>query len=88
MIHTRLSRSLTLGELIGFLKSLPPSLKVWDLTNDHSYRGYYRDLAFEVADYQNDVESLIEWLEPSTARSTGLQRWQLHDGSAHSGLDR
>lgn len=63
MIHTRLTQALTLGGLIDYLKSLPLTLQVWDLTNDHSYRGYYRDLAFEVADYKNTVESLIEWLE-------------------------
>jgi hypothetical protein len=74
MNHTRLTQALTLRGLIEILKSFPRDFQVWDLTNDHSYRGYYRDLAFEVADYKNDIESLIEWLE--TLNGKEYQGWR------------
>ena len=38
---------LTLGKLIAALEKLPADQPVTNLTNPHSYRGYYRDLAFE-----------------------------------------
>lgn len=38
---------LTLGQLIARLAELPPDSPVTNLQNPHSYRGYYRDLAFE-----------------------------------------
>lgn len=38
----------TLGKLIAALEKLPADQPVTNLTNPHSYRGYYRDLAFEL----------------------------------------
>ena len=44
----RSTSQLTLGKLIDRLKQLPPNSPVQAITNAHSYRGYYCDLAFEL----------------------------------------
>lgn len=43
----RARSQLTLGKLIDALEGLPADAAVADLGEDHSYRGYYSDLAFE-----------------------------------------
>lgn len=45
--NERAAHQMTLGELILVLKSLPQDQLIEGLTDPHSYRGYYRDLAFE-----------------------------------------
>lgn len=46
----RAETQLTLGDLIVFLASLPPDDPVEGFGNPHSYRGYYRDLAWDPDD--------------------------------------
>jgi len=42
------NNNVKLGELIAYLKTLPPDQRVkHGFTDPHSYRGYYEDLAFE-----------------------------------------
>lgn len=43
----RSDTQLTLGELIAQLNVTPPDTQLYGLTEPHSYRGYYSDLAFE-----------------------------------------
>lgn len=50
---------LTLGELIKFLETQPSDLLVEGLGELDSYRGYYRDLAFEPVATQRSVENLL-----------------------------
>jgi hypothetical protein len=38
---------MTLGRLIAHLEQMPGTAQVANLTNPHSYRGYYADLGFE-----------------------------------------
>ncbi len=45
----RSKNQMTLGLLVERLSALPPEAMVPGLTNAHSYRGYYSDLAFEPA---------------------------------------
>lgn len=40
-------KGLTLGELIAYLKTIPPDEPVKKFEHPHSYRGYYNDLAIE-----------------------------------------
>jgi hypothetical protein len=44
--HERSETQMTLGKLINRLGELPPETSV-NLSNPHSYRGYYSDLSFE-----------------------------------------
>jgi hypothetical protein len=43
----RAATQLTLGTLIAALEKTPADARVANLRDAHSYRGYYRDLAFE-----------------------------------------
>lgn len=43
----RAETQMTLGELIDALHAMPADAQVSNLDNEHSYRGYYSDLAFE-----------------------------------------
>ena len=43
----RATTQMTLGVLIHRLEELPPDMLIDGVTNPHSYRGYYCDLAFE-----------------------------------------
>lgn len=43
----RAETQMTLGKLIDALESMPEKAEVANLNSAHSYRGYYRDLAFE-----------------------------------------
>lgn len=52
----------TVGELIDQLKLADPESLI-PLTNPHSYRGYYEDLALEPTDFPIKVSLLIEQLE-------------------------
>ena len=45
----RAETQMTLGKLIEALEGMPADAKVANLRNAHSYRGYYSDLAFELA---------------------------------------
>ena len=46
--QTRSQYHLTLGQLIDRLKKMDPATEITPaLSNPHSYRGYYSDLAFE-----------------------------------------
>lgn len=47
MMRERSETQMTLGKLIACLETMPPDSNVYGLTNPHSYRGYYTDLAFE-----------------------------------------
>lgn len=50
---------LTLGGLIEKLEEMPEDAEVANLTNPHSYRGYYTDLAFEYDRNTRTVASLL-----------------------------
>jgi len=43
----RATSQMTLGKLIAMLESMPADKEIFGLSNPHSYRGYYCDLAFE-----------------------------------------
>jgi hypothetical protein len=43
----RAKTQMTLGSLMAVLETMPEGTQVINLTNCHSYRGYYIDLAFE-----------------------------------------
>ena len=43
----RAESQMTLGELVSTLEVMPADAQVASLTDAHSYRGYYSDLAFE-----------------------------------------
>ena len=44
----RAQTQVTLGKLIAALEAMPEGSTVVNLTEPHSYRGYYDDLAFEL----------------------------------------
>lgn len=46
----RAQTQMTLGKMVLALKNMPPDALVDTITHPHSYRGYYRDLAFERRD--------------------------------------
>lgn len=48
MQRERSETQLTLGKLIASLEAMPEGAHVANLNSAHSYRGYYRDLAFEL----------------------------------------
>lgn len=54
---------LTLGELIDLLTVLPSDHMISPLTNPHSYRGYYSDLAFEPPFDEEEVMTVEEALQ-------------------------
>lgn len=58
----RSQRYLTLGKLIAQLETLPPRSKVDSLVSPHSYRGYYRDLAFETVPKRMTAGRLLKTL--------------------------
>lgn len=47
MMRERAETQMTLGKLIAALEAMPPDAQVANLDDEHSYRGYYSDLAFE-----------------------------------------
>ena len=58
----RAQRSLsqmTLGQLIALLKELPKEELIIGIGDEHSYRGYYSDLAFEIMSGTTTVEDLL-----------------------------
>lgn len=62
----RSNSQMTLGKLIKILKTFPTVFKITGLMFPHSYRGYYCDLAFELAEpatekmYARDLLNLCE----------------------------
>lgn len=46
-MRERAESQMTLGKLIERLESMPPDVTVERISEPHSYRGYYSDLAFE-----------------------------------------
>ena len=59
--ETRKNYHVTLGELIAALNNADPNGLVY-LTEPHSYRGYYDDLALEPADFAITVTQLLNQL--------------------------
>lgn len=59
----RAASQMTLGELIAVLRVQPPEREITGLSHPHSYRGYYRDLAFEPTDGTVTVRELLEVCE-------------------------
>lgn len=51
---------MTLGKMIEDLEKLPPDAEVVNLHDPHSYRGYYRDLAFELGVGTRPASALLE----------------------------
>ena len=56
----RSKTQMTLGALIARLEAMPESLQVQGLTDPHSYRGYYSDLAFETCNTTTSVGVLLK----------------------------
>ena len=54
------SVQMTLGDLIAALEAMDPLSMVANLGNAHSYRGYYRDLAFERIEAVREAGDLLE----------------------------
>lgn len=64
MSHDVSGMQMTLGGLIAALEAMPEGSEVANLQNAHSYRGYYRDLSFELHDgHRPAVELLAECKE-------------------------
>lgn len=62
----RAQRSLsqmTLGKLINILQGLPQDKKIQNITDAHSYRGYYSDLSFSIKDGTQTVGELLDVLQ-------------------------
>lgn len=55
----RAETQLTLGGLIAALEAMPFDAQVANLDDEHSYRGYYRDLAFERLDGTRPAGELL-----------------------------
>lgn len=55
----RAASQMTLGKLIERLAALPPETRVKGLGSEHSYRGYYSDLAFEPTDTEIPASALL-----------------------------
>lgn len=55
----RAETQITLGKLIEALEAMPPDAQVANLDNEHSYRGYYEDLAFERLDGTRPASDLL-----------------------------
>lgn len=55
----RAETQITLGKLIEALEAMPPDAQVANLDNEHSYRGYYEDLAFERLDGTRTASELL-----------------------------
>jgi hypothetical protein len=55
----RAETQMTHGGLIEALKTMPANAQVANLDNVHSYRGYYRDLAFELLDGTRPAADLL-----------------------------
>ena len=56
----RSETQMTLGELIIFFKAMPKDMLIEGLGELDSYRGYYRDLAFEPLEGTRTVEDLLK----------------------------
>lgn len=60
----RAASQLTLGGLIDILSTLPREKEIEAMTEPHSYRGYYEDLAFELSpDNRRTVADTLEMLQ-------------------------
>lgn len=55
----RAETQITLGKLIEALEAMPADAQVANLDNEHSYRGYYEDLAFERLDGTRPASELL-----------------------------
>lgn len=55
----RAETQITLGKLIEALDAMPADAQVANLDNEHSYRGYYEDLAFERLDGTRPASELL-----------------------------
>lgn len=51
---------MTLGKLIATLEGMPKKMKIEGITNPHSYRGYYEDLAFALDDKKITVSNVLK----------------------------
>lgn len=71
--ENRLERSktqMTLGKLISLLESLPKDMKIQNITNPNSYRGYYSDLCFKLGDGILSIEELLSNLKYNCINTT------------------
>lgn len=59
MQRERAESQMTLGELIDVLGQLPGDTEIPNLTEPHSYRGYYSDLAFELGPETRTAADLL-----------------------------
>lgn len=55
----RAASQMTLGQLVERLAAIPPDTRVKGLGSEHSYRGYYTDLAFEPTDTETTASALL-----------------------------
>lgn len=55
----RSETQMTLGKMISRLKEMPKDMQIQSISNPHSYRGYYSDLAFEPCSNTVTVEKLL-----------------------------
>ena len=58
----RAETQMTLGELMRQLSAMDPDSEITGIHEQHSYRGYYSDLAFEAAGNPMLVTDLIDML--------------------------
>ena len=54
---------MTLGKLIEELEKYPLETKIQQLSNPHSYRGYYEDLAFQLSENKATVKETLTLLK-------------------------
>ena len=55
----RAASQMTLGDMIDTLSAMAPDAQVANLTDAHSYRGYYCDLAFEKGEGTRSAADLL-----------------------------
>lgn len=61
----RSETQMTLGKMISRLKELPESLQIQGISDPHSYRGYYEDIAFEPTSKKVSIAALLKECESS-----------------------
>lgn len=59
MRHERSKSQMTLGKMIAALEGMPDEATVANLRDEHSYRGYYSDLAFELCEGTRPAVDLL-----------------------------
>lgn len=59
----RAKKQMTLGQLIARLTELPGDMQMTNLTEPHSYRGFYCDLAFECREGARPVADVLHMCE-------------------------